>query len=38
MIGEKAAKKLNLISLSDNTVKRRIDDMATDVLKQLTAE
>ena len=37
MIGEKAAKQLNLISLSDNTVKRRIDDMAEDVLKQLVS-
>ncbi|XP_028314934.1 zinc finger BED domain-containing protein 5 [Gouania willdenowi] len=37
MIDDKAAKKLNVISLSDNTVKRRIDDMAQDVLKQLLA-
>ena len=37
MIGEKAAKQLNLISLSDNKVKRRIDDMAEDVLKQLVS-
>ena len=35
MFGEKAAKQLNMISLSDNTVKRRIDNMAEDVLKQL---
>lgn len=35
VIGEKAAKQLNAISLSDNTVKRRIDDMAADMLKQL---
>ena len=31
MVGEKAAKELNMIS--DNTVKRRIDNMAEDVLK-----
>ncbi|CAL9694137.1 unnamed protein product [Knipowitschia caucasica] len=35
VIGENAANKLNVISLSDNTVKRRIDDMAEDVLNQL---
>ena len=35
MVGEKAAKQLDAISLSDNTVKRRIDNMAEDVLKQL---
>ena len=33
MVGEKAAKELNMISLPDNTVKRRIDNMAEDVLK-----
>lgn len=37
VIGEKAAKRLNVISLSDNTVKRRIDDMAVNVLKQLVS-
>lgn len=37
VIGEKAAKQLNAISLSDNAVKRHIDDMATDVLKQLVS-
>ena len=35
MVGEKAAKQLDVISLSDNTVKCRIDSMAEDVLKQL---
>ncbi|CAL9700336.1 unnamed protein product [Knipowitschia caucasica] len=35
VIGENAANKLNVISLSDNTVKRRIDDMAENVLNQL---
>uniref|UniRef100_A0A3Q1FZU4 Uncharacterized protein n=1 Tax=Acanthochromis polyacanthus TaxID=80966 RepID=A0A3Q1FZU4_9TELE len=30
MIGDKATKKLNVISLSDNTVKRHIDDMDQD--------
>lgn len=37
VIGEKAAKRLNVISLSDNAVKRRIDDMAVNVLKQLVS-
>ncbi len=37
MLGEKAAKQLNVISLSDNIVKRRIDDMTEDVLKQLVS-
>ena len=37
VIGEKAAKQLNVISLSDNTVRRRIDEMAEDVLKQLVS-
>ena len=35
MLGEKAVQPINLISLSDNTVKRRIDDMADNVSEQL---
>ncbi|XP_062297923.1 zinc finger BED domain-containing protein 5-like [Scomber scombrus] len=35
MLGEKALQPIKLISLSDNTVKRRIDDMADNVLDQL---
>lgn len=37
VIGEKAAKQLNAISLSDNTVKLRIEDVAEDALKQLAS-
>ncbi len=37
LLGSKAAKQLNVISLSDNIVKRRTDDMAEDVLKQLAS-
>uniref|UniRef100_A0AAR2KEL9 DUF4371 domain-containing protein n=1 Tax=Pygocentrus nattereri TaxID=42514 RepID=A0AAR2KEL9_PYGNA len=35
MLGEKPCKQLNLISLSDNTVERRINEMAHDVTQQL---
>ena len=35
MIGEKESKKLNAISLSNRTVKRRITDMSEDVLEQI---
>ena len=35
MIGEKECKKLDAISLSNNTVKRRIADMSNDVLQQI---
>lgn len=35
MLGEKAVQPIKLLSLSDNTVKRRIDDMADNVLHQL---
>ena len=35
MIGHRESKKLNSISLSDNTVKRRIEDMSSDVLNQI---
>ena len=35
MIGEKESKKLNAVSLSNNTVKRRIVDMSDDVLEQI---
>ena len=34
-IGEKECKKLNAVSLSNNTVKRRIADMSNDVLQQI---
>lgn len=37
VIGEKAAKQLNAICLSDYTVKQHIDDMAEDLLKQLVS-
>ncbi len=37
LLGSKAAKQLNVISLSDNVVKRCTDDMAEDVLKQLAS-
>lgn len=35
MCGEKARKQLNLISLSDNTVERRINEMADDITQKL---
>ena len=35
MIGEKESKKLDAISLSNNTVRRRITDMSNDVLEQV---
>ena len=35
MIGEKEYKKLDAVSLSNNTVKRRIADMSNDVLQQI---
>ena len=35
MIGEKESEKLNALSLSNNTVKRRIGDMSGDVLNQI---
>ena len=35
MIGENESKKLNAISLSNSTVKRRITDMSDDVLEQI---
>ena len=35
MIGEKECKKLDVIFLSNNTVKRRIADMSNDVLQQI---
>jgi hypothetical protein len=36
--GEEQAKKLNAISLSNNTIRRRIDDMAQDILTQVVNE
>ena len=35
IIGEKESKKLNAISLSNSTVKRRITDMSDDILEQI---
>ena len=35
IIGEEAAKKLNSVSLSNDTVKRRIVDMSEDILRQI---
>nr|XP_053633335.1 zinc finger BED domain-containing protein 5-like [Cherax quadricarinatus] len=36
--GEDQAKKLSVISLSNNTIRRRVDDMASDILPQVTTE
>ena len=38
MIGTDAVKKLSGISLSDNTVQRRISEMANDIISQLVEE
>ena len=35
MIGEKECKKLDVVSLSNNTVKRRIADMSNNVLQKI---
>ena len=35
MLGNEAATKLNKISMLDNTVKRRIEDMSSDILAQI---
>ena len=35
VIGEKESKKLDAVSLSNNTVKRRIADMSNDVFQQI---
>ena len=36
--GDEIAQKLNLISLSDNTIKRLIDNMTENILQQLINE
>jgi len=36
--GEDQVKKLNTVSLSNNTIRRRVDDMAEDILVQMTDE
>lgn len=38
LCGEDQAKKLNAISLSNSTIRRRTDDLAADILEQLTSE
>ena len=35
MLGENAAKEVQKIPLSENTVSQRINDMAADILRQL---
>ena len=36
--GEQAIAKLNAVSLSDNTIKRRIEEMSDDIAHQILAE
>ena len=38
VFGEQAIAKLNPVSLSDNTIKRRIDEMSDDIADQILAE
>ena len=38
LLGESAVAKMKQVSLSNNTVKNRIDDMASDIKSQLTAK
>ena len=38
VFGEQAIAKLNAVSLSDNTMKRRIDEMSDDIADQILAE
>ena len=35
LLGNEAARKLSKISMSDNSVKRRIEDMSSDILAQI---
>ena len=35
LLGNEAARKLNKISMSDNCVKKRIEDMSSDILAQI---
>lgn len=37
MLGDKATKDLNLISLSNDTVKNRIEDMVSNIKEQLVS-
>ena len=38
MIGTEAVNKLNALSISDNTVQRRIADMADDIKSQMVEQ
>ena len=38
VFGEQAIAKLNAVSLSDNTIKRRIEEMSDDIADQILAE
>ena len=38
VFGEQAIAKLNAVSLSDNTIKRRIEEMSDDIANQIPAE